>query len=118
MEHDTTDAGALQLHLCGAGLGSLVVLLHGFPEGWSTWRHQIAALAEAGYRAVAPDQRVGRTDAPADPSQYTSIHPVGDVVALLDHIGGPALLVGHDWGCAPASHTALLRPLWCAASSA
>jgi len=111
VEHHTIDARGLQLHFVEHGDGPTVVLLHGFPEGWSTWRHQLVALAEAGYRAVAPDMRgYGGTGAPADPSRYSMTHLVGDVVALIDHLGGPAVVVGHDWGCSPAWSTAILRP--------
>lgn len=112
MEHHTIDANGLRLHAVVHGEGPTVVLLHGFPEGWSTWRAQLEALAAAGYRAVAPDMRgYGGTEAPADPSLYTTVHHVGDVVALIDHLGGgPVVVVGHDWGCLPAWHLALLRP--------
>src|SRR3954469_1404347 len=99
------------MHVVEEGEGPPVVLLHGFPEGWSTWRPQLAALAAHGYRAVAPDLRgYGGTDAPADADRYTALHLVGDVVGLLRHLGEPAVLVRHDWGCAPVWWTALLRP--------
>lgn len=94
------------------GEGPLVVLLHGFPEISSTWRHQIAALSVAGYRAVAPDQRgYGGTDAPAEIEAYTILDLVGDVIALLDALEtDQAVVVGHDWGAPIAWTTALLRP--------
>lgn len=98
----------------GAGTGPLVVLLHGFPECWYSWRHQLAALARAGYHVVAPDQRgYGRTGAPPDPaiSSYSMLHLVGDVIGLIDALGADRVVVaGHDWGAPVAWNTALLRP--------
>jgi pimeloyl-ACP methyl ester carboxylesterase len=89
-----------------------VVLCHGFPESWYSWRHQLVALAEAGFHAVAPDQRgYGQTEAPNASDQYSLFHLVGDVVGLLDALGAPnAVVVGHDWGAPVAWHTALFRP--------
>jgi pimeloyl-ACP methyl ester carboxylesterase len=89
----------------------LVLLLHGFPETWYSWRHQIDALAAAGYRVVAPDQRgYGASECPAAIDQYTIFHLVGDVVALIREVGEePAVVVGHDWGSMVACNTALLR---------
>jgi len=94
------------------GDGPLVLLCHGFPELWCSWRAQLAALAAAGYRAAAPDLRgYGGTDAPPDPAQYTLLHHVGDLVALVQALGAQqAVVVGHDWGAAAAWHAALLRP--------
>ena len=84
----------------------------GFPESWYSWRHQLPALAEAGYHAVAPDQRgYGQTDRPAEPEKYSQLHLVGDVIGLLDALGEQrAVVVGHDWGAPVAWNTALLRP--------
>jgi pimeloyl-ACP methyl ester carboxylesterase len=100
------------MHLAEQGTGPLVVLLHGFPESWYSWRHQLRALAEAGYHAVAPDQRgYGQTDRPADADKYTQLHLVGDVIGLLDALGEPqAVVMGHDWGAPVAWNTALVRP--------
>jgi pimeloyl-ACP methyl ester carboxylesterase len=100
------------MHIAEAGAGPLVVLLHGFPESWYSWRHQLVALAEAGYHVVAPDQRgYGGTDAPAEIDQYTMLHLVGDVIGLVDALGeATAVVVGHDWGGPVAWHTAQLRP--------
>ena len=110
--HRTIESNGLSMHVAEAGEGPLVVLLHGFPESWYTWRHQIAALAAAGYHVVAPDQRgYGRTGGPVDPAAYTMLHLVGDVVGLLGALGeGPAVVVGHDWGAPVAWNTALRRP--------
>jgi len=100
------------MHVAEAGEGPLVILLHGFPESWYSWRHQLTALAAAGYHAVAPDQRgYCQTDAPADPGQYTMLHLTGDVIALMDALGEErAVVAGHDWGAPVAWHTALFRP--------
>jgi pimeloyl-ACP methyl ester carboxylesterase len=89
-----------------------VLLCHGFPESWYSWRHQLRALAEAGYHAVAPDMRgYGGTDQPADITQYTLFHLIGDMVGFLDALGEPtAVIAGHDWGAPVAWHAALLRP--------
>ena len=76
------------MHIAEAGEGPLVVLCHGFPESWYSWRHQLAALAEAGFHAVAPDQRgYGQTDAPDAIDAYTQLHLIGDIVGLLDALG-------------------------------
>jgi pimeloyl-ACP methyl ester carboxylesterase len=82
------------------------------PELWCSWRAQMAALAAAGFRAAAPDMRgYGGTDAPPDPAQYTMLHHVGDLVALVQALGEQqAVAVGHDWGAPAAWHAALLRP--------
>jgi pimeloyl-ACP methyl ester carboxylesterase len=96
----------------GPADGPVVLLCHGFPESWYSWRHQLPALAEAGYRAVAPDMRgYGGTDAPADPHAYSAVHHLGDMVGLLDALGvGEAAIVGHDWGSPVAWTCAQLRP--------
>ena len=108
----TLDIGTLRMRVASQGAGPLVLLCHGFPELWHSWRSQMAALAAAGFRAVAPDMRgYGGTDAPADPDQYTMLHHVGDLVALVQALGETqAVVVGHDWGAPAAWHAALLRP--------
>src|SRR6202047_307875 len=100
------------MHITESGAGPLVVLCHGFPESWYSWRHQLRALAEAGFHAVAPDMRgYGQSDAPAEIERYTLLHLVGDMVGLLDALGAPtAVIAGHDWGAPVAWHAALLRP--------
>jgi pimeloyl-ACP methyl ester carboxylesterase len=100
------------MHIAEQGSGPLVVLLHGFPECWYSWRHQLAALSEAGFHAVAPDQRgYGRTDRPEATGRYTILHLVGDVIGLLDALNEErAVVVGHDWGAPVAWHTAMMRP--------
>jgi pimeloyl-ACP methyl ester carboxylesterase len=112
IRHRTVETNGLRMHVAEAGEGPLVVLCHGFPEFWYSWRHQLMALAEAGYHAVAPDQRgYGQTDRPEAIDQYTLFHLVGDLVGLLDALRAPsAVVAGHDWGAPVAWHAALLRP--------
>nr|WP_202446985.1 alpha/beta hydrolase [Streptomyces sp. SID5468] len=100
------------MHIAEEGEGPLVVLLHGFPECWYSWRHQFAPLAAAGYHVVAPDQRgYARSDRPEAVEAYTMPHLVGDVVGLVHALGEErAVVVGHDWGAPVAWNTALMRP--------
>ena len=111
-ELQTLQLGSLRMRVATQGSGPLVLLCHGFPELWCSWREQMAALAAAGWRAAAPDMRgYGGTDAPADPAQYTMLHHVGDLVALVQALGEThAVVVGHDWGAPAAWAAALLRP--------
>src|SRR5262252_9540279 len=110
--HRSVETNGIRMHIAEAGRGPLVVLCHGFPESWYSWRHQLRALADAGYHAVAPDQRgYGGTGGPDEVSQYTMLHLVGDVMGLIDAIGAErAVVAGHDWGAPVAWNTALLRP--------
>jgi len=110
--HRTLDTNGIRMHVAEAGEGPVVLLCHGFPELWYSWRHQIPALAAAGFRAVAPDMRgYGRTDAPEPIEAYSMFHLVGDMVGLLDAIGvQEATIVGHDWGSMVAWNAALMRP--------
>src|SRR5689334_17659895 len=123
--HRTVETNGIRMHIAEQGEGPLVVLLHGFPESWYSWRHQLPALAAAGYHAVAPDQRgYGQTTRPAAVEKYTQLHLVGDVIGLLDALGETppsggggqggeaqqAVIVGHDWGAPVAWNTALMRP--------
>lgn len=112
MKDTHISTATIRMSIIEAGHGPLVLLCHGFPETKYAWRHQIAALAHAGYRAVAPDMRgYGKTEAPEHPDQYTVFHAVGDLVALLDALGEQqAVLVGHDWGATVAWQAALMRP--------
>jgi pimeloyl-ACP methyl ester carboxylesterase len=112
MELRTIDANGIRLRIADRGQGPLVLLLHGFPESWYSWRHQIAALAAAGFRVVAPDQRgYGGSEAPAPIEAYTLSRLVDDAVGVLDACGeSQAVVVGHDWGAPVAWHCALLRP--------
>jgi len=108
----TISANGIEIFLLEQGEGPLVVLCHGWPELSYSWRHQIAALAAAGFHVVAPDMRgFGRTSAPADVSAYSIFDTVGDMVALVAALGeNRAAIVGHDWGAPVAWHAALFRP--------
>jgi pimeloyl-ACP methyl ester carboxylesterase len=110
--HRTADANGIHIHVAEQGDGPLVILCHGFPESWYSWRHQLAALSAAGFHAVAPDMRgYGRTDRPDAIEQYTMLHIVGDMVGLIDALGAEqAVIAGHDWGATVAWQAALLRP--------
>ena len=112
IQHRSVQTNGISMHIAEAGEGPLVVLCHGFPECWYSWRHQLTGLAEAGYHAVAPDQRgYGQTDAPEPIDAYTIMHLVGDQVGLLDALGEErAVIVGHDWGSIVAWNAALIRP--------
>ncbi|HEY8514502.1 MAG TPA: alpha/beta hydrolase [Candidatus Binatia bacterium] len=114
IRHRTVTTNGIQMHLaeCGPEDGPLVLLCHGFPESWYSWRHQLPALAAAGFHAVAPDMRgYGSTDRPEDQRAYTQLHHVGDMVGVLDALGAQtATIVGHDWGAPVAWNAALLRP--------
>ncbi|MGW8376231.1 alpha/beta hydrolase [Streptomyces sp. ODS28] len=114
IQHRHLDVNGVRLHLaeCGPEGGPLVVLLHGFPESWYSWRHQFGPLAEAGYRVVAPDQRgYARSDQPEDIPAYTMMQLTGDVIGLIHGLGREsAVVVGHDWGAPVAWHTAMFRP--------
>lgn len=106
------EANKITMRYAEAGEGPLVLLCHGWPESWYSWRHQILALAKAGYRVVAPDMRgYGGTEAPEAIEHYTLFHMVGDMVGLLKALGEEkAVVMGHDWGAPVAWHCALLRP--------
>jgi pimeloyl-ACP methyl ester carboxylesterase len=112
VSHRSVQTNGIGMHIAEQGEGPLVVLLHGFPESWYSWRHQLPALAAAGYHAVAPDLRgYGRTDRPAEVERYSQLHLVGDVIGLLDALDEQeAVLVAHDFGTAVAWNAALLRP--------
>ena len=114
VNHRSIATNGIDMRIAEAGPadGPLVVLCHGFPESWYSWRHQLPALAEAGYHAVAPDQRgYGGTTAPADISAYTQFHLVGDIVGLVQALdASSAVIVGHDWGAPVAWNAALWRP--------
>src|ERR671936_659387 len=112
IRHRTVETNGIRMHVAEAGAGPLVVLCHGFPESWYSWRHQIPALAAAGYHPVAPDMRgYGGTDRPDEIEAYTLLHLVGDMVGLLDALGeATGVIAGHDWGAPVAWHAALLRP--------
>jgi pimeloyl-ACP methyl ester carboxylesterase len=112
VKHRVIETTGIRMHIAECGAGPLVLLCHGFPESWYSWRHQLQPLAEAGFHAVAPDMRgYGETDRPQEIDQYTLLHLVGDMVGLLDALGvEQAVIAGHDWGAPVAWSSALLRP--------
>jgi epoxide hydrolase A/B len=105
-------ANGINLRIAEMGKGPLVIFLHGFPESWYSWRHQLPAIARAGYHAVAPDMRgYGKSDKPAAVEDYDIQHLTGDVVGLIDALGEKtAVVVGHDWGSIIAWNCLLLHP--------
>lgn len=112
LSHRSIKTNGLQMHIAEQGSGPLVLLCHGFPESWYSWRHQLEGLSDAGFHVVAPDMRgYGKTDRPDAIDQYTQLHHVGDMVGLLDALGEQsAVVAGHDWGAPVAWNCALLRP--------
>ncbi|WP_044875104.1 alpha/beta hydrolase [Pseudomonas sp. LFM046] len=109
---ETLVVNGIRMRVAMQGEGPLVLLCHGFPELWYSWRHQLDALSAAGFRAVAPDMRgYGGTDAPEKVEAYTRLHLVGDLVDLVRVLGErQAVIVGHDWGAMVAWAAALVRP--------
>lgn len=112
MNQGTLHTNGIDLHYVEQGTGPLVLFCHGFPESWYSWRHQLTALAAAGYRAVALDMRgYGQSSKPEAIEAYTVSHLVGDVVGAVAALGSEqAVVVGHDWGGPVAWYAALLRP--------
>ncbi|KAI9165727.1 hypothetical protein LWI28_019456 [Acer negundo] len=112
VKHLRIKTNGIWLHMVEQGAGPLVLLLHGFPEFWYSWRYQIAFLAKHGYHVVAPDLRgYGDSDAPLSPTSYSGVHLVGDLISILDHFGEQqAFIVGHDWGAMAGWFLCLLRP--------
>ncbi|QSQ19490.1 alpha/beta hydrolase [Pyxidicoccus parkwayensis] len=112
IRHRTVETNGIHLHLAEAGEGPLVLLLHGWPESWYSWRHQLRALAAAGYHAVAPDVRgYGQSDKPGAIEAYSMKHLLADCVGLLDVLGEKtAVVVGHDWGATMAWTCAAFHP--------
>ncbi|EOA32421.1 hypothetical protein CARUB_v10015695mg [Capsella rubella] len=116
IDHRMVSVNGITLHIAEKGPkeGPVVLLLHGFPDLWYTWRHQITGLSSLGYRAVAPDLRgCGDSDSPESFSDYTYLKVVGDLIALLDSVAGDqekVFLVGHDWGAIMGWFLCLFRP--------
>jgi pimeloyl-ACP methyl ester carboxylesterase len=100
LERLSAHVNGIDLSYLSQGEGPLVIFMHGFPDLAISWRHQMEAVADAGYRAIAPDMRgYGDSDAPEDPALYTQFHIAGDIVGLIHHLGEEnAVLVGHDMG--------------------
>jgi pimeloyl-ACP methyl ester carboxylesterase len=111
-KHGYAFTNGIRMHYVEAGSGPLVLLCHGWPESWFSWRQQIAALAEAGFRVVAMDQRgYGETDAPLAVEAYDAFNLAGDLVGLVHALGEKeAILIGHDWGSIVVQYASLLRP--------
>ncbi|KAL1194003.1 hypothetical protein V5N11_008763 [Cardamine amara subsp. amara] len=121
VEHRTLKVNGIKMHVAekpGSGSGSgedpIILFIHGFPELWYTWRHQMAALSSLGYRTIAPDLRgYGDTEAPEKVEDYTYLNVVGDLVALIDAVTGgdkAVFVVGHDWGAMIAWQLCQYRP--------
>jgi pimeloyl-ACP methyl ester carboxylesterase len=111
--HQFVQTNGIRMHYAEAGSGPHVLLCHGFPESWYSWRHQLRALADAGFHAVAPDMRdrYGQTDRPSAVEAYDIFQLTGDLVGLVNSLGGaPVVIVGHDWGAWITQAAALLRP--------
>lgn len=107
------DAGELRLRVAVEGDGPLVLMVHGFPESWFSWRHQMGPIAAAGFTAAAIDVRgYGGSDKPWPVEAYAMEHMVADVAGAIEALspGAPAVLVGHDWGAPIVWNTALIRP--------
>ena len=111
-EHHLLSVNGARIHAVTEGLGPLVLLIHGFPESWYSWRHQLTALAEAGYRAVAIDQRgYGRSSKFYQTEEYSIHKLVDDAVGVVKALGEEqAVVVGHDWGAPVAWTAAWLHP--------
>ncbi|KAF9608346.1 hypothetical protein IFM89_009281 [Coptis chinensis] len=113
IQHNFVDIRGLKLHIAEIGTGDkVVVFLHGFPEIWYSWRQQMIAVANAGYRALAPDFRgYGLSEVPSEPEKATYRDLIDDLLAILDSFGiSKAILIAKDFGVRPANHFALLHP--------
>ena len=112
MEFATVQTNGVNLRVALAGTGPLVVLVHGFPESWYSWRHQIPALAAAGYRVAAPDVRgYGGSDKPPAVEAYAIKEMCADIAGLIEALGErQAILIGHDWGAPIVWNTSLFFP--------
>lgn len=110
--HGYAFTNGIRMHYVEQGEGPLVVLCHGWPESWYSWRHQIHALADAGFRVIAPDLRgYGDTEKPVEVDAYDILTLTADLVGLVNALGEEhAILVGHDWGSMLAATASLLRP--------
>jgi pimeloyl-ACP methyl ester carboxylesterase len=103
--------GAPRLCVSTLGEGPLILMVHGFPESWYSWRHQMAALAAAGFKAAALHVRgYGQSDKPEPVEAYAITELADDIAATIDVLGGPAILVGHDWGSPQVAAAAILHP--------
>jgi epoxide hydrolase A/B len=105
------ETNGIRLRTVVAGQGPLIILLHGWPQCWYLWRHQIDPLVAAGFQVAVPDQRgYGGSDAPQEIEAYDILHLTGDVIGIVDALGhSTCIVVGHDWGAPVAWNTALLH---------
>lgn len=112
VEFQTIETNGLRLRVAVKGQGPLCILVHGWPELWYSWRHQIDPLVAAGYRVAVPDVRgYGGSDAPSEVAAYGMVTLTNDIVGLIEALGhDEAILIGHDWGAPIVWHTALLHP--------
>ncbi|GAV66973.1 Abhydrolase_6 domain-containing protein [Cephalotus follicularis] len=112
IEHTIVSANGINMHVASIGTGPVILFLHGFPELWYSWRHQLHFLSSVGYRCIAPDLRgYGDSDAPPSATSYTAFHIVGDLIGLIDSLGiQQVFLVGHDWGASVAWSFCYFRP--------
>jgi pimeloyl-ACP methyl ester carboxylesterase len=110
--HRMVETNGINMHIAEAGEGPLVVMVHGFPGLWYSWRYQLPALAKAGFHAVAVDQRgYGRTDRPSDPAVYDADYVANDMLGLLDALGEKkAIFIGHDFGAQLVFNLAVRHP--------
>src|SRR5919108_1140565 len=111
-DHNFIEVNNIRMHYVSAGSGALVLLLHGFPEFWYSWRHQIPPLSEK-FHVVAPDMRgYNQTDKPPTVEAYSAMNLIGDVVGLINKLAPDkkAILVGHDWGGAIAWLVGMFQP--------
>lgn len=110
--HRTIKTNGINMHIAEAGQGPVVLMLHGFPELWYSYRHQLPALADAGFHAVAPDIRgYGQSDAPPNIEDYGMKDHLADALGILDALDAEtAVVVGHDWGAPMAWNSAVLHP--------
>jgi pimeloyl-ACP methyl ester carboxylesterase len=99
LNHRFINTNGIRMHIAEEGTGPLVILCHGFPGCWYSWRHQLPALAGAGFHVVTPDQRgYGQTDRPEAIEAYDMFQLTGDIVGLVDALGQEqVIIVGHDW---------------------
>ncbi len=112
ISHQRVPTNGISLNVAELGEGSLVLLLHGFPESWYSWRHQFSPIAEAGYHVAAPDMRgYGQSDRPHEVAAYNQVEVVNDIIGLIGALGHEqAVVIGHDWGAPTAWSTALHHP--------
>ncbi|XP_051128115.1 uncharacterized protein LOC127249388 [Andrographis paniculata] len=112
IEHKQLSLNGLSIHVAEAGQGPTILFLHGFPECWYAWRHQMIFFSSHGYRAIAPDLRGYAGTTGADPAKSTTVHVVGDLVAIINAMAPneKVFVVSHDWGAIMAWALCLYRP--------